>query len=309
MNSRKIKKYKAAEDALFRHYGVERVEHVIPIPALGISVRVQTAGKGEPIVFVHGGPNAGSTWAELVSYLREYQCILIDRPGCGLSEVPNGQNPSREVLTDWILSTLDGVLEHFQWEAVNFVGSSFGGYWVLQYALRRPERVRRMIQEGCPAMVEGMAVPDFMKALTRPILRWLIPRLPTSKRYSWKVMKDIGYTYSVEHGKIANVLIEWYVHLMNDTDTMKNESRLINEMLSGSALNSEYMLPDKEIQKLDIPTLWLWGEDDPFGGVDIGKRIHSGMRKYEFVGFKHSGHLPWLDEPQAHANHIARLMA
>ena len=309
VQSRKRKKYKAAEDALFDYYGVKRVEHRIPIYPLKCSVRVQIAGEGDPIVFIHGGPNAGSTWAELVSYLREYQCILIDRPGCGLSEVPNGRKLSRVVLLDWILSTIDGVLEHFQLERVNLVGSSFGGYWVLQYALRRPERVQRMILEGCPAMVEGMKVPDFMKALTRPVLRWLIPRLPTSRSYSRKIFQEIGHTYAIEQGKVADAFIAWYVHLMNDTDTLKNDSRVIHELVPGGSLNPQYVLPDREIRKLTMPTLWLWGEDDPFGGVDVGKRIHSGMMTSEFVSFKNSGHLPWLDEPRSHAEHIAAFVA
>jgi len=309
VNTKRLKKYKAAEDALFHFYGVERVEHIIPIQPLGIRVRVQVVGEGPPLVFLHGGPNAGSTWAGLVSLLTGYQCILIDRPGCGLSEIPNGRKLTKLVLKDWILTTLDEILEHFQFDAVNLVGSSFGGYWVLQYALHRPERVRRMVQEGCPAMVEEMNVPDFMKTLTRPVLRWLIPRLPTSKSYSKKIFREIGHTDSVEHDKVDDVFIEWYVHLMNHTDTMKNDSRLINELLVEGRLNPHYVLPDREIQKLTVPTLWLWGEADPFGGVDIGKRIHSGMMASEFVSFKNSGHLPWLDDPQAHAEHIAAFVA
>ncbi|MDQ7052940.1 MAG: alpha/beta hydrolase [candidate division KSB1 bacterium] len=184
------------------------------------------------------------------------------------------------------------------------MGSSFGGYWALHYTLQRPQRVRHLILEGCPAMVEAMAVPDFIKSMTYPVLRWLIPKLPASKSYARKIMKDTGHTHSVENNVLSDQFVEWYVRLSNHTDTMKNDVAIINQILSGGKMNPEYVLPDKKIQKITRPTLWLWGEDDPFGGVDIGKRIHSQMNHSEFVSFKNSGHLPWLGNAAEHAARI-----
>ncbi len=305
MNSKKIKKYRTAEEAFFRSYGLEREEHFIPIESLGIQVRAQVTGKGHPILFVHGGPNAGSTWAELASLLSDFQCILLDRPGCGLSEAPRGKLQSKEMLLNWIVTTTDGVLDYFQHDRVALAGSSFGGYWALLYTLQRPERVQKLIQEGCPAMVEGMAIPEFMKSLTYPVLRWLIPKLPTSKSYAKKILKEIGHTYSVENSLLSERFVEWYVSLSNHTDTMKNEVANINQVLAGGKMHPDFVLPDQDIRNISCATLWLWGEDDPFGGVDIGRRIHSKMALSEFVSFKHSGHLPWIDQPKEHASRIA----
>jgi pimeloyl-ACP methyl ester carboxylesterase len=304
MKSKKIKRYQLAEDALFRWYGLEREEHFISIERLGIQVRVQVLGNGNPLLLVHGGPNAGSTWANLASQLPDYRCFLLDRPGCGLSEPMKSTRWSKDLLTDLIVSTTDNVLDYFQLDRIPVVGSSFGGYWALNYTLQRPERVDQLILEGCPALVEGMAVPAFMKSMTAPILRWLIPKLPTSKSYSKKIMKDIGHTYSVENNLLPEVFIDWYVSLCNNTDTMKNEVAVLSKVLSGGKLHPEYVLPDHEIQKITKPTLWLWGEDDPFGGVEIGKRIHSQMKSSQFISFSNSGHLPWLDNPTEHAARI-----
>ncbi len=305
MTDQKVQKYREAEDALFRCYGLEREEHFIPIDSLGIRVRAQVTGKGHPILFVHGGPNAGSTWAELASMLSDFQCILLDRPGCGLSEAPNGGLQSKKVLLDCIVAATDAVLDHFQQDKVTLVGSSFGGYWGLLYTLQRPKRIERLIQEGCPAMVEGMVIPDFMKTLTHPVLRWLIPKLPTSKSYSKKILKEIGHTYSVENGLMSDRFAEWYVSLTNHTDTMKNEVANINRILVGGKMHPDFVLSDSEIQRVTCPTLWLWGEDDPFGSVDLGRRLHSQMADSQFVSFPNSGHLPWLDQPKEHASKIA----
>ena len=61
---------------------------------------------------------------------------------------------------------------------------------------------------------------------------------------------------------------------------------IINNGLAKGRLNLDYVLPDREIQKINQPTLWVWEEDDLFDAMDIGKRIHSGMVNSRFVGLK-----------------------
>lgn len=57
----------------------------------GNEVRIQEVGDGRPVIFVHGAPVASSSWVLLADALREeFRCILVDRPGCGLSDpLPN----------------------------------------------------------------------------------------------------------------------------------------------------------------------------------------------------------------------------
>lgn len=77
---KKIRRYRLSEDALFKAFQLEAKEANIAIEDRGIHARVQTIGNGPPLLFVHGAPNAGSTWVQLVSFLPRYKCILIDRP-------------------------------------------------------------------------------------------------------------------------------------------------------------------------------------------------------------------------------------
>jgi pimeloyl-ACP methyl ester carboxylesterase len=47
----------------------------------GVGVKVQILGDGPPVVLLHGGPNAGSTWALLMPYLTRFHCYVVDRAG------------------------------------------------------------------------------------------------------------------------------------------------------------------------------------------------------------------------------------
>jgi pimeloyl-ACP methyl ester carboxylesterase len=78
--------YRDAEAVFWSSFGCSpSAEHHARLPTTGTTVRVQEVGEGPPVLFLHGGPNAGSTWAPLVTHLVGLRCLLVDRPGTGLS--------------------------------------------------------------------------------------------------------------------------------------------------------------------------------------------------------------------------------
>lgn len=309
MKQNKMNRYRQNEEILLKEYNLQREEHFVKVEGYGIKVRVQVAGEGPPLFFIHGGPNAGSTWLQLASLLPEYRCLILDRPGCGLSDGYSYRNLTLDKLEKLIVSVIDSVLDHFGLEKSSFLASSFGGYWAIRYTLRRPEKVERMIQEGAPALVEGSILPGFMKSIGNPLLKWLIPRLPATVSNSEKILKEIGHTHSIEQGSLDDVFMDWYVSLCNHTDTMKHEFDLISKAVKGGEQNPEFLLRDSEIEQLQVPVLWLWGKDDGFAGSDIARRIHGKMIHSKLVEFELAGHLPWLDHPEEHAAQIRKFLA
>lgn len=77
--------YRQAEERLWGSVDLRPVEHEVELARLGVRVRVQEVGAGEPVLYLHGGPNAGSTWAPLVAGTPGFRSLLVDRPGTGLS--------------------------------------------------------------------------------------------------------------------------------------------------------------------------------------------------------------------------------
>lgn len=309
MKQSKIDAYKKSEERLLKEYNLNREEHFIPVEGYGLKVRVQEIGKGQPLLFIHGGPNAGSTWLELASLLPDYRCLILDRPGCGLSDGFSYRNITLEKLENLIVSVIDSVLAYFDLEKASFLASSFGGYWAIRYALKKPENIDKMIQEGAPALVEESSLPDFMKSIGNPFLKWLIPKLPASVSNSEKILKEIGHTHSIENGLFAESFMEWYVSLCNHTDTMKHEFDAISKVVKGGKQHPDFILSDSEIERLDARSLWLWGKDDGFAGSEIANRITGKVKDSTLVEFDNAGHLPWLDHPKEHAGLINEFLA
>jgi hypothetical protein len=52
--------YRCAERRLWNSVGLTPHESFVTLPRLGVEARVQEVGEGEPVLFIHGGPNAGS---------------------------------------------------------------------------------------------------------------------------------------------------------------------------------------------------------------------------------------------------------
>ena len=80
-----VQSYLDAEQRLWEHVGVTPIERVVTL-ASGGRLRVQEVGDGPPFVLLHGGSVSGTSWATLASALDGVRCILVDRPGCGLSD-------------------------------------------------------------------------------------------------------------------------------------------------------------------------------------------------------------------------------
>ncbi|MDX5318862.1 MAG: hypothetical protein LPK38_05865, partial [Actinomycetes bacterium] len=79
-------RYREAEAAAWAHHGMTPREHWVEVAELGVNVRALVHGEGRTVVFVHGNPTAGNVFVPLVAALRGVRAVVVDRPGCGLSD-------------------------------------------------------------------------------------------------------------------------------------------------------------------------------------------------------------------------------
>ncbi|HEX5691458.1 MAG TPA: alpha/beta hydrolase, partial [Roseiflexaceae bacterium] len=134
-----LERYREAERRLWMAcVGSLPSEHTVALPRLGSRVRLLEYGHGPTLLFVHGGPNAASTWAPLVKRLPDFRCVLLERPGCGLSELP--ATPAKRVRQQMV-DLLDDALAALDSQPAAIVASSFGSFATLAFAVAQPARV------------------------------------------------------------------------------------------------------------------------------------------------------------------------
>jgi hypothetical protein len=96
-----IQRYRQAERAWWAHHGLAPTERFIQLAAPAVRLRVLEVGSGPLVLFVHGTAGAGPVWAPLVRELRGVRCLLLDRPGWGLSApVDYTSHPYKTLVVD-----------------------------------------------------------------------------------------------------------------------------------------------------------------------------------------------------------------
>lgn len=99
-------------------------------------------GNGPPVVMLHGNPTWSFLYRHLIGHLApDYRCIAPDFIGFGRSDKP----------ADWSYrpqdhaAHLDALMTQLDLRAVTLVVHDWGGPIGLSWALRHPDRVRRLV--------------------------------------------------------------------------------------------------------------------------------------------------------------------
>ena len=289
----RIERYRHAEATLWKHYGLEPTEQFVDLQSPGVRVQVQIVGSGTPILFIHGGVWPGAAFASLIRELSGFRCVILDRPGCGLS---SALDYSKYVYKTVIAELLTGVLDAVGIDRTHVVGQEVGAAWALGLAAAHPTRVHRVVLTGAAPLMHEQPVPTFLKVLASPIGA-LIVRLPQSRGQARSILRQDGHGASLEAGQVPDAYLDWHVALMRETATMRNERALIRATLGRGGWRPEVTFEASELARLQQPTLYVYGTNDPESTVDRVRQVVGLLPAAELHLIEGGGHLPWLDDP------------
>lgn len=116
------------------------VEHRF-VDVAGLRVHVALAGRGRPLVLLHGWPQNWWQWRHVIPSLAvNRQVICPDLRGLGWTDAPrDGYDPAT------MAADLVGLLDRLGTGPVDLVGHDWGGAAGYALALRRPDLVRRFV--------------------------------------------------------------------------------------------------------------------------------------------------------------------
>lgn len=101
---------------------------------------------GKPVLFVHGGPGAGTN-PNMARFFnpKAYYIILVDQRGCGKSK-PTAE--LRENTTKDLISDFEKIRDFLNIDKWQVFGGSWGSTLTLAYSIAHPERVTEIIVRG-----------------------------------------------------------------------------------------------------------------------------------------------------------------
>ena len=129
---------------------ISKIRHLYPYKAQyadinGHKLHYVDEGRGDPVVMVHGDPTWSFYFRELIKALsRQYRAIAPDHVGCGLSEKPAADAYGFGLKNR--IDDLDELLDQLGVRSnITLILHDWGGMIGMGYAVRHPERIRRLV--------------------------------------------------------------------------------------------------------------------------------------------------------------------
>ncbi|MCA1707777.1 MAG: alpha/beta hydrolase [Actinobacteria bacterium] len=299
-------RFRAEERALWESLGAEPSERELRLNRCQVTIRAQELGSGPPVLFLHGASSCGATWADLVVRLPNFRCIVVDRPGAGLSKPRQTPFTDIDDLQAFADDFMLDVLESLRMDSLNVVATSQGGYYGLRGAAAHPEFVERMMLFGWVMGAPSPPMPLFMRMGALPGLGRMAAAMPVNERIVRSMFRRIGLREALEAGKISDDVIALFTSLMRDTDTYRNEMSVNQVLLSfRRGMDPRIELDEETLRKIKAPCRVVVGDGDPFTTPELARKFASRLPDGGLEIMRGAGHAVWMDD----SDHVAEVTA
>jgi pimeloyl-ACP methyl ester carboxylesterase len=285
-------RFAECQERLLAHYEVEATSRYVELRSPRMRAHLLEAGRGDPVVVLHGGDGQGVDWAPLVAPLQHHvRLYAVDRPGFGLSDPFDYRRTNlRRHAADFVVSLLDAL----GLETATIMGGSMGGFFTLATAVEHPERVRALVLVGMPVGVSTVAplplrVMCGVPGLTRLFMRSL------AKGGAERRRKQYAQMFSVDPATVPDAYFEMQAAGLGIPGATETWAVLLPRVAGLRGMRPEVVLLD-ELSRLDRPTLFIWGEND-MAPAKVGRDAAARMPSARFEYLPGIGHFPFLETP------------
>jgi pimeloyl-ACP methyl ester carboxylesterase len=301
----RTERYRRAERAFWGTYGLAPAERFVTVGSPPVRLRVQELGSGAPVLFVHGTGGPGAYFAPLLAELHGLRCLVLDRPGWGLSApVDYSRAAYATVAAELLRDTLDAL----GIDRAHLVGGSIGNLWALRLAQAHPERVDRLVLLGSGPLTAEIRVTRFIRLLRSPLGKVII-HVPEKPRILAKQLAGLGHTVGDGPGQVPATFVDWRLAMTRETDWRRHERDMIRCVLGRDGFAPGFMLTDAEVAGITQPTLMVYGTADPGGSVDIWRRFTDRLPQGELELVDGGGHMVWYDDPSRIGARVTQFLA
>jgi pimeloyl-ACP methyl ester carboxylesterase len=237
---------------------------IVKVRSIGVSLR--RAGKGPPLLFLHGA-DGYSQWLPFFDALAErYELIVPEHPGFGASDDP----PLIRSVSDMAMFYLD-FLETLKLRDLHIIGHSLGGWIAAEILIRDRSRAKSLtLISSAGIRVEGM---------------------PSGDLFIWnreELLRNVFYNQAY-----ADIALS-----LQPTDQQLDT--MLKNRFTATKLGWQprWYNPDLEkwLHRITLPALILWGDEDKIMPPEYAGLWRERLPDARLVMIEKCGHVPQVEK-------------
>jgi pimeloyl-ACP methyl ester carboxylesterase len=226
-------------------------------------------GEGPTLIILHGLFGALSNFKELAAHFSSNYRVVI--PILPLYTLPILNTHVRS-----LAAHVEDFIDYKGFRDFNLLGNSLGGHIGLVYTSRRPEMLHSLILTGSSGLYENAFGGSF----------------PRRESYDF-IKKKVEYTFY--DPKIATKeIVDECFEVVNDK---ARALRIIT--IAKSAIRHNMA---KELPKMDLPVLLIWGKNDNITPPEVAHEFQSLLPHADLFWIDKCGHAPMMEHPETFNN-------
>lgn len=231
------------------------------------------------ITFVHGAGGSSAIWFKQIrEFQKKYNVLLLDLRGHGNSN-QQIKNAFKEKYTFSALAEdIIEVMDHLKIEKSHFVGISLGTILIRQLAEMYPERIQSMILGG--AILKMNFRSQILMRLGN-IFKYVLPYLVLYKFFAFVIMPNKNHKQS---------------RLLFINEAKKLYQKEFIRWFKLTAEINPVLKLFRQVE-MDIPTLYIMGEEDYMFLPSVRKVVKSHYKSSKLVVIVNCGHVVNVEQP------------
>jgi pimeloyl-ACP methyl ester carboxylesterase len=254
----------------------------------GLRIAYRRAGKGAPLVLLHGGPGNSREWRrQLEGLLDEFTVVAWDMPGCGTSD-----DAPPEFRTRDYADCLAAFIRELELEKPHLLGLSFGSGLALELYRWHPEIARSLVLASAYAGWAGSLSPDIAEQRRQRMLQMvgLQPRAWAEEWLPTLLSEDAPAEVREE---LESVLVEFHPDAQRDL-----------------VLHSGFGEHDVRdvLPTIRVPTLLVYGEKDVRSPRPVAEGLHASIPGSQIAFIAGAGHMVSMEAPQRFNDEVRKFL-
>jgi pimeloyl-ACP methyl ester carboxylesterase len=222
-------------------------------------------GEGEILLLLHGLFGALSNWESAINHFSRKHRVIIPM-------LPIYDCPLKDSNLEGLVRFVDEFVAFKQLSDLTLLGNSLGGHIALIYALKNPEKVKRMVLTGSSGLFEDSMGGSF----------------PKRGNYEY-IRERVLYTFYDPNSATKELVDE----VFDITNNNQKCLRIINIARSAQRHNLANDLP-----KLEMPTLLIWGLNDTITPPEVAHEFNRLLPNSTLRFIDKCCHAPMMERPE-----------